>query len=174
MLQLRTINAMSGQEFSETFCGVYESSRWVAERAFAKAPFGSAHDLQSAFRAEVENADTSEQEALILAHPDLAGKLARAGQLTAESSREQARLNLSQLDDETFATFDHLNRSYRDRFGFPFIICVGLLQDCQQVLEAFHARLNHSPAEERREALHQIHLIAALRLAALVEGLTAP
>jgi len=174
MLQLRTINAMSAEEFSQTFRGVYECSPWVAERAWANLPFASAEALQSSLREMVEAASVVEQEALILAHPDLAGKLARAGQLTEASNREQSRLGLDRLDEASFAIFDQLNQQYRERFRFPFIICVGRLQNQEQVLQAFRTRMTHSRDEEAREALDQIHLIASLRLAALIEGLTPP
>jgi OHCU decarboxylase len=174
MLQLRTINAMSAEEFTETFRGVYESSPWVAARAWSKLPFATAATLQNCLRDMVETASIAEQEALILAHPDLAGKLARAGQLTEESTREQSRLGLDRLDEASFALFDQLNQQYRERFQFPFIICVGRLQNQAQVLQAFRTRITHSPDEERREALNQIHLIATLRLAALIEDFPTP
>jgi 2-oxo-4-hydroxy-4-carboxy-5-ureidoimidazoline decarboxylase len=171
---LRTINAMSAEEFTETFGGVYESSPWVAARAWSKLPFATALTLQTSLRETVETASVAEQEALILAHPDLAGKLARAGQLTEASTREQSRLGLDRLDEPSFALFDQLNQQYRQRFHFPFIICVGRLQNQAQVLQAFRTRITHSPDEERREALDQIHHIATLRLAALVKEFTPP
>lgn len=165
---------MSEVEFVQTFGSVYESSAWAAEAAFEKVPFKSPEALAHTFQQAVDGASPEMQEQLILAHPDLAGKLARSGQLTADSTREQSRLGLDQLDEAEYAEFDLMNRAYRERFHFPFIICVGLLQHRSQVLSAFHARLSNSRAAELREALHQIHLIAALRLSALVEDLPPP
>ena len=162
---------MKKMQFMEIFSGCYESSPWVAERAFAARPFASAVELQSIFRTIVDQADRSQQDALIRAHPDLGGRLARAGRLTPESTREQSRLGLDQLDEATFATFAKLNRTYVDRFHFPFIICVGLLRHHSQIQDALMARLDNSPQAERQEGLRQIHLIAGLRLTALVEGL---
>ena len=162
---------MNKMQFMEIFSGIYESSAWVAERALALRPFASARDIRSAFRAIVDSADLSEQDALIREHPDLGGKLARGGGLTPASTREQSRLGLDQLDESTFQTFARLNQAYLDRFQFPFIICVGMLRDISQIQEAFAARLENSPKQERQEALRQIHLIAGLRLGALVEGL---
>ena len=170
MHALSTINSMNKMQFMEIFSGVYESSAWVAERALALRPFASAEELQRAFRAIVDRADPAEQDALIRAHPDLGGKLARAGGLTPESAREQSRLGLDQLDEATFQTFARLNQAYLDRFQFPFIICVGMLRHVSQIQEAFAARLENSPKQERQEALRQIHLIAGLRLGSLVEG----
>lgn len=164
---------MNKMQFMEIFSGVYESSPWVAERTLALRPFAGAGELQRAFRGVVDRADQSEQDALIRAHPDLGGKLARAGGLTPESTREQSRLGLDQLDEAAFQTFSRLNRAYLDRFQFPFIICVGLLRHISQIQDAVTARLENAPNQERQEALRQIHLIASLRLAALVEGLPA-
>ena len=174
MHTLRSINAMSEDEFLQVFGGVYESSIWAAKAVFQKAPFTSAQALVSAFQRVVDLAPVGMQEQLILAHPDLAGKLARAGGLTPESTHEQSRLGLDQLSDAEYAEFDQMNRTYRERFHFPFIICVGLLQNRSQVLTAFHTRIVNSHEAERHAALHQIHLIASLRLSALVEGLPPP
>lgn len=171
MLSLRTINAMTETEFVESFQGIYERSPWVPSRAFCFCPFTTSESLLKALHDTIDQATSAEQDTLIQAHPDLAGKLARAGQLTEASTREQNRLGLDQLNETEFAKFDSLNQTYQSRFGFPFIICVGLLQDRSQILDAFQSRLNHSPEEERQEALKQIHLIAKLRFTALVEDI---
>jgi 2-oxo-4-hydroxy-4-carboxy-5-ureidoimidazoline decarboxylase len=102
--------------------------------------------------------------ALILAHPDLAGRLARAGALTAESTREQAGLGLDRLSEELYDRITSLNAAYRARFGFPFIICARMTT-LEGMLEAFETRLHHDRETEIREALRQIHFIAGLRLA---------
>ena len=174
MLPLRIINAMTSADFIKTFGGIYESSPWVAARSHASLPFSTSSHLLTTFRETVDQASITEQDTLIRTHPDLAGKLARSYALTTESTREQSRLGLNQLDDTSYALFDSLNQQYQQRFDFPFIICVGLLNDRSEVLAAFHSRLTHSPAEERLEALRQIHLIAALRLSHLVEDLPFP
>ncbi len=174
MFSLRTINAMSGTEFMKSFSAVYESSPWVAQRASQMRPFGSAEDLFSGMRRSVDEASQADQDALIRAHPDLGGKLARAGRLTADSAREQSRLGLDQLDAADYAAFDSLNTAYRQRFDFPFIICVGLLHDRHQILDAFRSRIGNTQEQERRQALDQIHLIARIRLSALVEDIPAP
>ena len=118
-------------------------------------------------REAVENAGDSAKLALIRAHPDLAGKLARAGALSAESTREQAGLGLDRLSDDEFERFSDLNTRYRERFGFPFVICARLT-DKPGILAAFARRVEHDAAEEIAEALRQIHHIARLRLDDLV------
>jgi 2-oxo-4-hydroxy-4-carboxy-5-ureidoimidazoline decarboxylase len=115
-------------------------------------------------RMAVETAEDAGKLALIRAHPDLAGRLARAGGLTEASAREQGGLGLDRLSDEEFERFTGLNRRYRERFGFPFVICVRRT-DKAGILAAFESRLGNDPAAEVTEALRQIHEIARLRLA---------
>jgi OHCU decarboxylase len=171
MLLLSTINAMTEPEFLETFQGVYESSPWIVKQAYHELPFGTTADLLTAFRGIVDQASIEQQVALIMAHPDLGGKLAHAGQLTEASTNEQSRLGLDRLDPAAFANFSQLNAQYRARFHFPFIICVGLLREQSEVLAAFRSRITNTPTEEHHEALRQIHLIAGLRLAKLVANI---
>ena len=114
-------------------------------------------------RDAVDAATDDEKLTLIRAHPDLAGKLARSGTLTEASSREQTGLGLDRLTDEEFEQFSDLNRRYRERFGFPFIICARRTTQ-PGVIEAFDQRLRNSQKVEISEALLQIHEIARLRL----------
>jgi OHCU decarboxylase len=170
MKSISTINAMTEDEFVDVLGGVYESSPWVVKRAYRQAPFSDFADLQKALAVAVDAASAEQQYHLIVAHPDLGGKLAREGQLTEESTREQSRLGLEHLSGEEFEEFDRLNREYKKMFGIPFIICVGLVEERAQILLAFRQRLGNPEDVERREALRQIHLIAGLRLSALIEN----
>ena len=105
---------------------------------------------------------------MIRAHPDLAGKAARAGALTDESSREQSGAGLDRLSDGEYERFHRLNQAYSDRFGFPFIIAV-TGHTKQTILDAFEARLGNDPAAERAEALRNIGLIGQFRLCELIQ-----
>ncbi len=111
----------------------------------------------------MRQAPLGRQLALIRAHPDLAGRLALAGGLTPESTREQAAAGLNQMGAGELAEFQGLNEAYRERFGFPFIICARL-NDRATIARALRDRSNHSPAEERDAALAEIEKIAWLRL----------
>jgi 2-oxo-4-hydroxy-4-carboxy-5-ureidoimidazoline decarboxylase len=166
-LTVDALNAMPKADFVACLGAIYEHSPWVAEQAAEERPFTGRKHLADRMRAAVESAEDSAKLALIRAHPDLAGKLARAGKLTEESSREQAGLGLDRLEDEEFERFSTLNTRYRERFGFPFVICVRLT-DKAGILAAFERRLEHHAAEEMSEALVQIHHIARLRLEYLV------
>ena len=152
------MNAMPKADFVACLGGIYEHSRWVAEQAAGERPFQGKEHLADRMRAAVENASDSAK---------LAGKLARAGELSAESAREQAGLGLDRLSDAEFERFSDLNSRYRERFGFPFVICVRLT-DKPGILAAFERRLEHDAGAEMSEALQQIHHIARLRLEDLV------
>jgi 2-oxo-4-hydroxy-4-carboxy-5-ureidoimidazoline decarboxylase len=166
-LSIQVLNAMEKDEFTGRLGGIYEHSAWVAQQAWEQRPFQDSTALAAAMRLGVETATDAEKLALIRAHPDLAGKLARAGALTESSAREQAGLGLDRLGDDEYEHFTRLNDSYRERFGFPFVICVRLT-DKAGILAAFESRLENTMPAEIAEALRQIHHIARLRLADLM------
>ncbi len=147
--------------------GVYEHSPWIAAAAFDKGLTGAeVSALCDTLRSVVEAAGREPQLSLLCAHPDLAGRLAKAGGLTAESTTEQASAGLDQCTDAEFAEFTALNDRYKSRFGFPFILAVrGRTR--QEILENFRARVDNDPDTEFREALDQVHQIARLRLEAM-------
>jgi 2-oxo-4-hydroxy-4-carboxy-5-ureidoimidazoline decarboxylase len=153
--------------FLERFGHIFEHSPWVVERAWERRPFADVQVLHAAFMAEVEAADAGTQLDLIRAHPELAARV----ELTDASSAEQMGAGLKQLSASEFERFSELNAAYREKFGFPFIICVRL-QSKTSIMAAFETRLGHDPAAERAEAIAQIGLIAKLRLQDLVEGAT--
>ncbi len=154
---------MSDDEFVKTLGGIYEHSPWVAERVLISRPFERMETLRRAMLAVVDAASDLEKLTLIQAHPDLAGKLARAGALTDFSTNEQAGLGLDRLSSEAYEIFSARNEAYREQFGFPFIICARLTTQ-QGVLDAFERRMGNSRQAEMAEALRQIHEIARLRL----------
>lgn len=163
MLDIAEINGLDPAGFLSALGGVYEHSPWVAERSLENRPFADRDALVRTMSRVVDEASDEEKTALIHAHPDLAGKLARAGALTAESTREQAGLGLDRLSDEEFEEFSRFNSDYREKFGFPFIVCARLTTKAG-VLEAFRERLGNDVESEKREALRQIHHIARLRI----------
>lgn len=139
---------------------LFEHSPWVEARADAAPSSGNRHaDLM----AVVHAATPVEQLALIRAHPELAGKAAIDRTLTVASSAEQASAGLDRLSEAEFARFHELNAAYRERFGFPFIICVRLT-DKAGILAAMAQRLGNDRATEIATALAQIGEIVRLRL----------
>ncbi|QKV18785.1 2-oxo-4-hydroxy-4-carboxy-5-ureidoimidazoline decarboxylase [Oricola thermophila] len=166
-VSLERLNACSDSEFVSALGGIFEHSPWVAEAVVGKRPFASVAALHAAMVAAIEAAGTEAQLKLIRAHPDLAGKAALAGELTAESSAEQKGAGLDRLTPGEYERFHALNDRYKERFGFPFILAVRG-HDKHSILGAFERRLKHSPEEERAEALAQIARIGEFRLNDLV------
>ena len=167
-MTLSEINAMPAAAFIARFGEVAEQSPWVAAGAAARRPFGDREAMIAAFETTVADAPPQAQLALIRAHPDLAGKAAVAGDLTADSRREQAGAGLASLTPDEFARFTAMNASYRARFGFPFIHAVkGATK--HQILAAFAVRLGHRPDDEFTTALQQVMRIFRLRLEDRIE-----
>ena len=167
MLDIQAISAMDRGDFIAAIGPVFEHSPWIAERAWGARPFAGVAALHAALVAVIAAASPAEQLALLNAHPDRAGRAARAGEITAESRGEQGRAGLGQLTEADLARFDRLNRDYRARFGFPFIIAVQG-RGKAEILQAFERRLSSDPGPEMETALEQVAEIGRLRLARLV------
>jgi 2-oxo-4-hydroxy-4-carboxy-5-ureidoimidazoline decarboxylase len=124
-------------------------------------------ELHAAMVRVVREASRTEQLTLLRAHPDLAGRAARAGAMTDASTAEQSSAGLERLSDEEFERFGRLNAAYRERFDFPFIIAVRK-HDKTAILAAFEHRLGHTSDDEVEAALEQVFDITRLRLDALM------
>jgi 2-oxo-4-hydroxy-4-carboxy-5-ureidoimidazoline decarboxylase len=162
-VSLDSLNAADRKAFTAAIADVMELAPWVADEAFAKRPFASLAALYQAMTDAVENAGDERQRALINGHPDLAGKAAREGKLTADSTAEQAAAGLDRLSEQEFADFHRLNDAYRAKFGMPFIVCVRR-HGKASILREFARRMTNDAATERQTALSEIFRIAALRL----------
>ncbi len=162
-LRLADLNVMSPEEFTEALVFAFERSPWVVARTFHARPFADLEALSDAAATVLNAASEAERLVLIRAHPELAGKAAIAGDLTAESRSEQAGAGLKSLTPEEFDRFQTLNGAYGARFGFPFIICARL-NDKASILAAMQRRLNHDADAEIAEAIAQIGLIGRFRL----------
>jgi beta-ureidopropionase / N-carbamoyl-L-amino-acid hydrolase len=167
-LSLNTLNSLDESAFVQALDGVYEHSPWVAQATWAQRPFASLTHLLHAMATVVRTAPLSAQLALIRAHPELAGKAAVAGTLTAESSDEQSRAGLTHCSADEFATLQQLNAQYNARFGWPFIMAVrgprGQGLSRAAIIATFQRRLQGSAEFERAECLRNIHRIAEIRV----------
>ncbi|WP_332848337.1 allantoate amidohydrolase [Massilia sp. S19_KUP03_FR1] len=168
MTTLSDLNACDPLIFVATLRGMYEHSPWIPAAAAALRPFTSIAALKQALQAAVYAGGEDQQLALLRAHPELAGKAAIAGELTAESTCEQAASGLNLCSAEEYAQLHALNSAYNARFGFPFILAVkgptgaGLTR--QAIIETFARRLKNQRGDELAEALRQVHRIAEIRL----------
>jgi 2-oxo-4-hydroxy-4-carboxy-5-ureidoimidazoline decarboxylase len=165
---LKKLNAADRAEFTGALGHLFEHSPWVAEETWPRRPFHDARHLHAELCATMRAASPGRQLALIRAHPDLAGRLALAGQLTNESTREQASAGLDRMSAEELAAFQKLNDAYRARFGFPFIICARLNARAA-ILAAMQSRLENTLEKEHATALTEIEKIAWLRLEDLLK-----
>ncbi|MDR5901938.1 2-oxo-4-hydroxy-4-carboxy-5-ureidoimidazoline decarboxylase [Halomonas icarae] len=158
--------------FVAAYGDIYEHSPWVAELAWDRG-LNTDHDspagLAMAMSEILTSASAERQLEVIRAHPDLAGKAAVAGELTDDSTREQAGAGLDQCSPEEMARFERLNEAYKTKFGFPFVMAVKG-NDRHAILQAFETRLDNDLAEERRTAVEQINRIARFRLEARAEA----
>jgi urate oxidase len=157
---------LTRQAFVARFGFVFEDSPWVAEAAFNAGLPADAHTaagLHRALCAVLRSAPADRHLALILAHPDLAGRLARAGALSRDSTQEQAGAGLDRLTDAEVEHFTALNAAYREKFAMPFIIAVKGRSKAD-ILAAFAARMGNDRDTEIATALIQIERIALLRL----------
>lgn len=168
MMTFSELNSCDAATFIDRLRGIYEHSPWIPERAAAQRPFVNAAALKLALQSVVSAASLDEQLGLIRAHPELAGKAAVAGQLTAESTSEQAKSGLHLCSAEEFAVLHRLNADYNAKFGFPFILAVkgpdgqGLTR--RAIIATFTRRLKNQRADEIAECLRQIKRIAEIRL----------
>ena len=157
---------MTRDRFVEAYGGIFEHSPWIAERAHG-LELGPAHDcaagVHNALCRAFRSASADERLGVLRAHPDLAGKLAAAKRLTAESTAEQASAGLDALTDAERARFTELNDAYVAKHGFPFIVAVRD-HDKSSILAAFERRLENDTATETAEACRQVERIAELRL----------
>jgi len=170
VLTLQAVNRMDRAAFTRAVGGIFEQSAWVAERAWPARPFANAAALHDAMVAVVQSASPAEQIDLLRAHPDLAGKTARAGTMTPSSVAEQASAGLDRLTDEEYERFTRLNTAYRERFGFPFIIAVRR-HDKTSILAAFESRLPNTREAEVSAALAEVFDITRMRLERLLPSI---
>ncbi|HJT80755.1 MAG TPA: 2-oxo-4-hydroxy-4-carboxy-5-ureidoimidazoline decarboxylase, partial [Chthoniobacterales bacterium] len=158
------VNGLERHEFTNIFARLFEHSPWIAARTAGKRPFANRAEFFAALRDTVMKARDDEKLCLIRAHPDLVGNAT----LTRESTHEQASAGLGNLTDDEVAQFQSFNREYKERFGFPFVICARENKK-EAILAAFPHRLSNSRPVEIDTALREIFKIAELRLKDLVE-----
>ena len=166
---MTAINAMDQAAFTAKFGGIFENSPWVAEQAWEKRPFASIDDMHAAMVDIAKFAPAPRQIALLQSHPDLAGKEAQAGAMTASSVTEQASAGLNALSKEEMADISGLNAAYKQKFGFPFIIAVRM-HSKEGIFFEFRRRLKNDTATEFANDLQNVYAITRLRLAKMLES----
>ncbi|MBV8743616.1 MAG: 2-oxo-4-hydroxy-4-carboxy-5-ureidoimidazoline decarboxylase, partial [Xanthobacteraceae bacterium] len=161
-VSLEALNSGTRVAFIDALGDIFEHSPWVAEAAAGERPFPTLAALYDRLSRALLGASAQQQLAVIKAHPDLAGKAARAGSLTQESTAEQASAGLDRLSEQDYATFHRLNEAYKQKFGFPFIIGVRR-HTKDSILDQLERRRAHDIEAERNTALREILRIVGLR-----------
>jgi 2-oxo-4-hydroxy-4-carboxy-5-ureidoimidazoline decarboxylase len=167
-IPLAALNTFDRGAFVSALGHLFEHSPWVADETFAKRPFKDEGSLLAALCETMMAAPAARQLALLRAHPDLAGRMAQAGGLTGSSAREQAAAGLDRLSPPEADEIRRMNGAYRERFGFPFIICARL-NARDAILASMRARLGNSAEAELSTALGEVAKIAGLRLDEAIE-----
>ena len=162
MNTINKINKLSRTEFIEIFTNIFEKTKWIAEKLYNQKPFDDFKDLCSKMLGIFETASKEAQLKILKAHPDLADKVT-VNLLTSNSRSEQSNAGLDQCSEEEFNEFKNLNKSYRQKYGFPFVIAVKGKNKIE-ILSEFRKRILNSVDEEFNEAIIQIGKIANLRL----------
>ncbi len=162
-ITLQELNTLDQESFVQALRSLFEGPPWIVREAWYERPFESVAHLHQSLCNVMYNAPITQQIALLQAHPDLVGQAALAGTLTPESTNEQEAAGLGNLSSEEISTFNRLNSAYRDRFGFPFVICARENKK-ESILEGFATRLHNSREQEIATALGEVAKICSLRL----------
>jgi 2-oxo-4-hydroxy-4-carboxy-5-ureidoimidazoline decarboxylase len=166
---MASINVMDHEAFVAKFGGIFEKSPWVADSAWAKKPFANLDEMHAAMVAVVKYAPLPKQLALLQAHPDLAGKEAQAGAMTASSVAEQASAGLNALSNAEVKRISDFNTAYKQKFGFPFIIAVRM-HSKEGIFFDFNQRLKNDTQTEYANDLQNVYAITRLRLDKLLDS----
>ncbi len=165
---MAAINGLDHVAFVQKFGGIFENSPWVAEQAWDKRPFANVDAVHAAMVEVAKLAPAPRQLALLQSHPDLAGKEAQAGAMTASSVTEQASAGLNALSKDEMTQISDLNAAYKRKFGFPFIIAVRM-HTKEGIFFEFRHRLQNDTVTEYANDLQNVYAITRLRLAKLLE-----
>lgn len=167
LFSLQDLNALNQEEFTQALSPLFEGPPWIVAEAWHARPFRTRTDLHNALCSVMYQAPPDKQVALLRSHPDLVGRAALEGKLSSASTSEQAAAGLDQLSPEEIVTFTQFNQTYRERFGFPFVICARENKK-ESILAGFTTRLHNSRDQEIVCALREVAKICALRLQDLV------
>ena len=161
--RLDAINALDQEAFIAALGPVFENSPWVAQAAWASRPFADIGELHRSMFSVIEQAERHIVLDFLNAHPALAGKEAVAGEMTQESTGEQASAGLDALSPEEFGRMAALNQEYLGRHGFPFVIAVrGHTKE--SIFSEFERRIGEGTEAELQAAFAQIAIISRGRL----------
>ena len=159
MESVEKFNKLGKSEFVSIFGNIFEKTEWIAEKCYSFKPYNNLEELNSKMIEIFENAEKEKHLEIINSHPDLAVEK----NLTIESKNEQKNANLNQCTEEEFIEFEKLNKEYKKKFNFPFIIAVKG-KNKKEILNIFRQRIRNDINLEFEEAKKQVKKIANFRL----------
>ena len=164
MDSIDTFNKLNKSEFLSIFGNVFEKTEWIAEKCYNSKPFNNVQELVNKMIEIFENSIKEKHLEIFNSHPDLAVKK----KLTKDSENEQSNANLNQCTNEEFKEFNKLNKKYKKKFGFPFIIAVKG-KNKNEILNIFRQRITNNINLEFEEAKKQVKKIATFRLSEIIK-----
>ncbi|XP_003967981.1 2-oxo-4-hydroxy-4-carboxy-5-ureidoimidazoline decarboxylase [Takifugu rubripes] len=166
-MDIRAVNDLSFEEFVNIFGNLVEKCPIVAATVWSERPFGSFTALEKAIHDFIDHLPQSGKEGLLRCHPDLAGRDLQRGTLTQESRVEQVAAGLDALGSEEASRMERLNDEYKQRFGFPFVICARM-NDKATILHQMTERCQNEPALETLRGIEEVKKISSLRLHSII------
>ncbi|KAJ8418579.1 hypothetical protein AAFF_G00000780 [Aldrovandia affinis] len=166
-MDISVVISLSYEEFMESFGNVVEKYPLVAATVWSQRLFASIDDIEGAFAGFLDSLPDSDKEGVLRRFPDLAGREFRNGTLSPESQLEQNQAGMTRLEPAEAACITALNTQYKQRFGFPFVIC-GRMNDKHTILLHLHQRLTNEHSHELACAIEEVKKICHLRLQSLV------
>ncbi len=164
MFSINKINELNKSEFLSIFGNIFEKTEWIAKKVFELKPFKNSEDCFLKFTEIYESSNKEKILKILNAHPDLAVEK----KLTKDSANEQLGANLNECSEEEFLEFSRLNKEYKNKFNFPFIIAVKGKNKIE-ILKIFKKRIYNSNEKEFEEAKNQVKKIALIRLSQIIE-----
>lgn len=168
-LNIEQLNQLNSYKFSNLFKNVIELWPNAAVSVYKQKPFSSLIEFADEFDSYLENLSVEEKVTILRSHPDLAGKLLDENKVTKESAQEQASAGLHQLSAEQEKQLIQLNTEYREKFDFPFVICVRQSKKIEKILEGFYSRLPNTRDEEIINGINEVKKICRLRLENIID-----
>ncbi|XP_026093891.1 2-oxo-4-hydroxy-4-carboxy-5-ureidoimidazoline decarboxylase [Carassius auratus] len=166
-MEINAVNALTYEDFVKLFGNVVEKCPLIPAAIWSYRPFKDLADIEAHMREFIHGLPDSGKEGVLRCHPDLAGRDLQSGTLTRESQEEQSRAGMTTLDSAESLHMSSLNTEYKERFGFPFVICARLNSKAD-IVRQLSERLNNDRATERERAIEEVTKICSLRLRNIV------
>ncbi|XP_071989083.1 putative 2-oxo-4-hydroxy-4-carboxy-5-ureidoimidazoline decarboxylase [Engystomops pustulosus] len=162
-MNLDAVNSMSYEQFLDIFGNIIEKCPIITAAVWSRRPFSSFGEVEDGVHEFIESLPISGKEGILRCHPDLAGRELTSGTLTMESQEEQRRAGLTSLTSQERERLTLLNTQYKEKFGFPFVICAKMA-DKDKIMRELSARLQNDPSVELLIGIDEVKKICHLRI----------